>query len=94
MVIGLWCFQTTARMFLRHAKVQTKKIVLIFFKTLNVGFGDRIFFFFQIFQFTRFLDDLISSDLHEISHAVLMGQFMQHFRQYNYERRINRPIPS
>ena len=33
-------------------------------------------FFFKTFQFTRFLNDFLSSDLHENSYEVVMGQFI------------------
>ena len=71
--------------------VQTKEIAMIKKYILNpiwmLGLVClRTNFFSQIFQFTRFLIDLVLSDLYE----VFITQFMQHFKQWKYERRDSR----
>ena len=80
MVIGLYASRlVVARTFLWHVKLQIKEIVIIILKNnifdLNVGFGDWIIFLIT-FQFTKSLNDFLSSDLHENSYEVVMGQFI------------------
>ena len=72
---GYW-FKTTARTFLRHVKVQIKEIVIIFEKNIKFDLVWWWNHFFQIFHFTSFLNDFISSDLHEYSYEVLTGKFI------------------